>query len=109
MARSRTAEAPRAAPPPETTPGAAAAPIPIVTRLLDASLVVSFLGLAFLLGIFPLKDTDFWWHLRTGDIIRQSWRLPVTDWYTFGAEGHEWIDLHWLFEILLSWGYAHGG
>jgi tetratricopeptide (TPR) repeat protein len=80
-----------------------------VTRLLDGALVAALLGLTFLLGAFPLKDTDFWWHLRTGDIIRQTWRLPVTDWYTFAAADHAWIDLHWLFQVLLSWGYQLGG
>src|SRR5262249_294741 len=23
--------------------------------------------------------------------------------------GHRWIDLHWGFQVLLSWGYQHGG
>ena len=40
--------------------------------LIDASLVVLFLGLTFLLAIFPLKDADFYWHLRTGDLIRKT-------------------------------------
>lgn len=78
-------------------------------RLADAGLILMFLGLAFLLGCFPLKDTDFWWHLRTGDLLRQGKPIPTTDWYTFGAEGHRWIDLHWLFQILISVGYEHWG
>ncbi len=78
-------------------------------RLVDGLLLLAFLSLTFLLGVFPLKDTDFWWHLRTGDLIRQTWRIPVTDWYTFGAADHTWIDLHWLFEVALSWGYELGG
>jgi tetratricopeptide (TPR) repeat protein len=82
---------------------------PLLVRFADAGLLLLFLGLVFLLGVFPLKDTDFWWHLRTGDLIRQGWRVPVTDWYTFGAAEHSWIDLHWGFEVLLSWGYQHFG
>ena len=31
-----------------------------------------FLALTFLLGAFPLKDADIYWHLRTGDLIRQT-------------------------------------
>ena len=81
----------------------------ILAHALDVAVVAGFLALAFLLGVFPMKDTDFWWHLRTGDLIRSTWRVPVTDWYTFGAEGHEWIDLHWGFEVLLSLGYGLGG
>jgi tetratricopeptide (TPR) repeat protein len=78
-------------------------------RLADFVLGVMFLSLVFLLGMFPLKDTDFWWHLRTGDLIRETFRVPVTDWYTFAAADHPWIDLHWGFEVLLSIGYELGG
>jgi tetratricopeptide (TPR) repeat protein len=113
MPRSRraTAEAPLEKPREPAQPARRTEPATegIATRLADAGLLAVFLGLVFLLGCFPLKDTDFWWHLRTGDIIRQTWRTPLTDWYTFGAEGHDWIDLHWLFEVLLSWGYQHAG
>lgn len=99
MARTRPATA-RATPSPGPPP---------THRLLDAALLAAFLALAFLLGAFPLKDTDFWWHLRTGDLIRQTGRIPVTDWYTFAAADHPWIDLHWLFQVLLSAGYQLGG
>ena len=46
--------------PPEPSLGAA--------RALDGSLIVLFLTLTFLLGSFPLKDADIYWHLRTGDL-----------------------------------------
>src|SRR5262245_43399695 len=92
-------------------PGSAAAetPPPLSLRLLDWVLIGTFLSLVFLLGVFPLKDTDFWWHLRTGDWIRQNGRVPTHDLYTFAAADHPWIDLHWIFQLALSWGYAHGG
>lgn len=78
-------------------------------RLADLALIALFLALVFLLGVFPLKDTDFWWHLRAGDLIRQTGRIPDTDPFTFGAEGHRWIDLHWLFQVALSRGHEYGG
>ena len=52
-------------------------------RLFDGCLIAAFLALTFLLGVFPLKDTDFWWHLRTGDLIRQTGQVPKIDLYTF--------------------------
>ena len=71
-ARARTAPrravAPRPAPPPRARDGPGRSPTP------GSSLL--FLGLTFLLGVFPLKDTDFWWHLRTGDLIRQTGSVP---------------------------------
>jgi tetratricopeptide (TPR) repeat protein len=81
----------------------------LLPGLLDAVLVVAFLALAFLLGAFPLKDTDFWWHLRTGDLIRQTGTVPHHDLYTYTAADHRWVDLHWGFQVLLSRGYAWGG
>ncbi len=78
-------------------------------RLADAALVAVFLALTFLLGAFPLKDTDFWWHLKAGDTIRQAGAVPTVDTFTYGAEGHRWVDLHWGFQVALSWGYEHVG
>ncbi len=99
---SKAVEAPKekSRPAPSAQPAA-----PGLGRLADAGLVAAFLALVALLGVFPLKDTDFWWHLRTGDLIRQTGLVPRVDTYTFGAEGHRWVDLHWLFQILLSYGY----
>ena len=84
-------------------------PASTACRLADVGLIVAFLSLTFLLGIFPLKDTDFWWHLKEGDLIRQTGQVPTVDTFTYGAKGHTWVDLHWVFQVLLSWGYAHGG
>ena len=81
----------------------------LVPALLDLVLMSAFLALTFLLGAFPLKDTDFWWHLRTGDLIRQTGQVPHHDLYTYTVANHRWIDLHWGFQVALSWGFAHGG
>ncbi len=78
-------------------------------RLADLFVLALFLALTFLLGVFPLNDTDFWWHLRTGDLIRRTGSIPHADLYTFGAADHAWIDLHWGFQVALSWLYQLGG
>src|SRR5437868_14987463 len=83
--------------------------LPWVARFADGCLMALFLALTFLLGVFPLKDTDFWWHLRTGEIIRATGAVPKTDCYTFTVPDHPWIDLHWLYQVALSWAYDHGG
>ncbi len=75
----------------------------------DVVLVVMFLGLTFLLGAFPLKDADIFWHLRTGQLIRQTGQIPRTDIFTYTREGAPWIDLHWLFQIGVSGLYDHWG
>ena len=79
------------------------------TRAFDGSLIVLFLILTFLLGTFPLKDADIYWHLRTGDLIRQTGKVPQTDIFTFMREGTPWIDLHWIFQVGISWLHERGG
>ncbi len=78
-------------------------------RVIDACLIALFLALTFLLGIFPLKDADYYWHLRTGDLIRQTGQVPRVDFYTFTRQGTPWIDLHWIFQVGISWVREHGG
>ena len=77
--------------------------------LADAGLLIGFLALVFLLGAFPNKDTDLWWHLKTGQIIRATGHVPSTDLYTFTAADHPWIDLHWGFQVMASLIYERGG
>ncbi|RUL87215.1 hypothetical protein [Tautonia sociabilis] len=82
---------------------------PARLRLADAAILVAFAALAFLLGVFPNKDVDFWWHLRTGDLIRETGEIPRTDLYTYTVPDRPWVDLHWGFQVLLSLGFQAGG
>lgn len=80
-----------------------------LAAVLDVVLVIIFLGLTFLLGAFPLKDADIFWHLRTGQLIRETGQVPRTDIFTYTREGAPWIDLHWLFQVGVSWLYDRWG
>ena len=82
---------------------------PWTDRLADVCLIALFLALTFLLGVFPLKDADIYWHLKTGDWIRQMGQVPRFDLFTFTRTNVPWIDLHWLFQIGVSWVYEQGG
>src|SRR5262245_22617314 len=79
------------------------------TGAVDVSLVALLLFLTLLLGAFPLKDADIYWHLRTGDLIRESGKVPDKDIFTFTREGTPWIDLHWIFQVAVSWLSEKGG
>lgn len=98
---------PQAGPSRAQAPASPQAPPP--TRSLDALLIAAFLGLTFLYGLFPQKDFDVWWHLRTGQLIRETGEIPKTDLYTFTAADAPWIDLHWGFQVASSWIYDHSG
>jgi tetratricopeptide (TPR) repeat protein len=55
------------------------------------------------LSLFAQKiiDTDIWWHLSAGRYIVQNHAIPSTDPFSYTAAGNEWIDLHWLFQVII--------
>jgi len=70
---------------------------------------VALLALAFLLGCFPMADFDVWWHLRTGQLILEHGAVPRVDIYTYTNAGRPWIDIYWLFQVLIALLYRAGG
>ncbi len=78
-------------------------------RAVDRLLLGALLLWTFLSLCFPLYDTDFWWHLKTGEWILQEGTVPMVDLYTFTEVGTPWIDLHWGFQVLVALLYRIGG
>jgi hypothetical protein len=70
--------------------------------------IVLFLGI-FLLTIRPVTDPDFWWHLRTGQLIVETRQIPVTDPFSYTRSGTPWVTHEWLSEILIFFTYKAGG
>jgi tetratricopeptide (TPR) repeat protein len=58
-------------------------------------------GVAFLLACHDLQNEDVWWHLRGGEWILQNGRPPQLDPFSFASADRPWIDLHWLFQVVL--------
>ena len=77
-------------------------------RLADSGLLLFLATAAFALGCQELFDADFWWHLRAGQWILAHGKVPRTDPFTFGSAGRPWIDLQWLFEVILATVFAAG-
>ena len=84
-------------------------PSGLTYRLWDVGLLLAMGAAAFVLGCQELFDGDVWWHLRTGQWIWQNGRIPTQDLFTFTSAGRPWIDLHWLFQVVLALAYAAGG
>ncbi len=78
-------------------------------RAVDRLLLGTLLLWTFLSLCFPLYDTDFWWHLKTGEWILEEKTVPRVDLYTFTEVGTPWIDLHWGFQVLVALLYRIGG
>lgn len=56
--------------------------------------------LAFVFGIRLIHEPDIWWMLRTGEFIVQN-GIPETDPFSFTHYGVNWLNVKWLFEVLV--------
>jgi len=68
---------------------------------LDALFTAVFALFGWALGIGPLSDNSFFWHLRTGQLILDS-GFPHRDPFSFTAPGVHWVVQSWLAETLYA-------
>jgi hypothetical protein len=61
------------------------------------------------LNISPVPPNDFWWHVRTGQIILHEWHIPTADLFSFTRYGDPWVNQAWLMQIGLYALYKLGG
>lgn len=69
-------------------------------------------ALALLLAAICLPSLgaeDFWWHLRTGQLIIATHAVPHTDPFSFTAAGRPWVAHEWLSEVVIYLLYRAGG
>jgi hypothetical protein len=64
-------------------------------------LVFVLLAAVFTLTAGQITDPDFWWHLRTGQLIFETRAIPHADIFSFTAQGKEWVTHEWLAEVLI--------
>lgn len=71
--------------------------------------VLILLALCFI--VFALHNIvayDIWWQLKTGQLVRESgW--PATDPFSYGFPGRVWIEIRWLYCVVISLIYEHLG
>lgn len=70
-----------------------------------AGLVLLFLASA----VQKIWGLDTWWQLATGRWIVENGRFPTTDVFSYTASSHDWIEMRWLFCVLLHAGWKVGG
>ncbi len=80
-----------------------------LARTFDIALIALLLGATFLLCCYQLSDGDVWWHLAGGRWILENGHVPGKDPFSFGSANREWVDVHWLFQVLLASLYARAG
>ncbi|MEW6378399.1 MAG: hypothetical protein AB1611_02195 [bacterium] len=78
-------------------------------RTLRYLAILSFFLAVILLGWFKIVDFDVGWHLKAGEYIWSSRSIPGQDIFSYIVQGNQWVDSHWLFQLLLYLSYALGG
>ncbi len=71
-------------------------------------LLSCFLLTALLAARF-ITDLDLGFHLRGGQWILQNHWVPSKDAYTYTVPDHQYLDIHWLYQVLLYLVYLVGG
>ena len=66
-------------------------------------------GLFARLCVSAIAPNDFWWHVRTGQLILQNRAIPVIDLFTFTQPGAPWINQAWLMQVVLALLMQWGG
>jgi hypothetical protein len=51
--------------------------------------------------LLPLSDPDYFWHLKTGELIFSSGALPTADPFSFTMHGERWVLHEWGVQLLL--------
>lgn len=76
--------------------------------LLDRRLIVPVVVLLsfFCFSFIRQTDPDWWWHLRTGQLIWESRSIPRVDPFSFTKAGQPWVVHEWLFEVLTYLAYG---
>jgi hypothetical protein len=60
---------------------------------------------AALIALGPIADGDIFWHVAAGDEMWRRGALLRVDPFTVSAAGRPWVDVHWLFQLLVSVGH----
>ncbi len=69
-------------------------------------------ALAMLAGLTVrsrVNDPDMWWHLKTGEVIWTTHRIPTTDLFSYTTNHHAWIPQEWLAQVSIYGAYRWGG
>ncbi len=57
---------------------------------------------AFVLGMKQLREPDVWWQLLSGRWMLDNHAITRTDEFSYTMEGAKWINVKWLYEVLIA-------
>ncbi len=83
--------------------------LPIPSRLAAIAPWAALLALAAALCLQDIRSQDYWWHLRTGQLIAETAAVPTRDPFLYTTPGARWIDINWLYQLGIFGLYRAGG
>ena len=78
-------------------------------RIAGLAAIVALVLLAAALCLTRVTDTDLFWHLASGDWIRRTGEVPRQDLFSYTVPGRPVVEIHWLFQVVLSFIHERGG
>jgi len=72
-------------------------------------IAASLLAFAASLSLLDIVSWDYFWQLRTGQLIWETDAIPTRDLYSYTAPGAPYVDIHWLFQLWLYAVHRFGG
>ncbi|HEX7501730.1 MAG TPA: hypothetical protein VF524_15730, partial [Polyangia bacterium] len=78
-------------------------------RVLAWAVSVLAAALAAYATCFAVMDTDIWWHLAAGRVMVEERRWIFADPFAADTLGCPWVDVHWLFQVLVYLLHRRGG
>lgn len=88
---------------PPTAPTSAAAAPRASVRLACHPFLWLVAPMLLLVGaryVFAPTDVDYWWHVRTGQLIAETGALPRVDVFSFPSAGQPWVTHEWLTQLV---------
>ncbi|MBP9708385.1 MAG: hypothetical protein KBD78_12140 [Oligoflexales bacterium] len=61
--------------------------------------------LIFLLAcgsLWQVFEMDIYWMVRAGEEILTKWQIPMLETWSYTSEGKEWLNTHWLSELIAA-------
>ncbi len=65
------------------------------------ALVFTLFFAIFAMAVGPIVDVDYWWHMKTGQLILDQRAIPRVDLWSHTLAGHEWVTDEWLTEVFM--------
>jgi hypothetical protein len=80
--------------------------------VIETAALCVLLALVALYAASPIFAVDFFWHLKLGELIRDTGSIPRTDLFSAVHPDRPYVQFNWLWELIAAWivsGFGLGG